>query len=589
MAKSQKACVAEEMRNATFKPIFDRINCDAGLIIVDTPEETRLIREVYRKFKDDSVQFWSIGQGLHELDKRTVPNIDRLYPHKFQASGARMGKDGKLDTRANVLHLYSVIEEDCRAKIKPDTSPDKKHIYILRDLDKFLKDPICIRRLKDLIYLCSAASSTIIMTGYGNTVPIDFEKDAIFVKLKYPTFEEIKDKLIGGIRSQIEELNKDSEPCDRIDDSFDDEEVARACCGLTEDQIVNTLQYSMTVYNKVDITTLIEEKKSIIAKSDILEYWICNDTLDNVGGFQNIKDWLAVQKTVMHNVENAVEFNTDPPKAILLLGVQGSGKTFCAKAIAQDLKVGLLKFDIGKCFAGLVGESERRMRQALTLADAVGGVVVIDEIDKSLSGAGSSDKTDGGTTNRVISSLLTWLNEDHPGLLLIATANDITSLRRNHPELLRKGRFDEIWFSDVPNVLEREQIFSLHLKKRGRDPKKIDIKKLAEQEYEDTDGSKYQFTGAEIEASIKAALRNKFAKGGGKKIAIGSADDITTEDILYTLKKIKPITKIGKEAITTMRKWSEDNAENVSYGLPAEELAKKKTKKLNLRSDDVEI
>jgi len=590
MAKSSKAATdAEEMRTATFKPIFDRINCDAGLIVVDTPEETRLIREVYRKYKDDSVQFWSIGQGLHELEKRMVPVIDRLYPHKFQSSGARTGKDGKLDTRSNVLHLYSVIEEDCRAKIKPDTSPEKKHIYILRDLDKFLKDPICIRRLKDLIYLCSAASSTLIMVGYGVTVPMDYEKDAIFVKLKYPTFEEIKDKLIKGIRDQIEELNKDSEPSDRIDDSFNDEDVARACCGLTEDQIVNTLQYSMTVFNKVDINTLIEEKKSIINKSDILEYWVCNEPLDNVGGFQNIKDWLAIQKTVMRNIDNAAEFNTEPPKAILLLGVQGSGKTFCAKAIAQDLKVGLLKFDIGKCFAGLVGESEKRMRQALTLADAVGGVVVIDEIDKSLSGAGSSDKTDGGTTNRVIGSLLTWLNEEHPGLLLIATANDIGSLRRNHPELLRKGRFDEIWFSDVPNVLEREQIFSIHLKKRGRDPKNFDLKKLSEFEYADPDGGKFQMTGAEIEASVKDALRNKFAKGGGKKLVIGSTDDINTDDILFTLKKIKPITKIGKEMITSMRKWSEDNAENVSHGLPAEESTRKKTKKLNLRSDDVDI
>lgn len=577
----------EELKASNFKPIFDRIDCDAGIIFVDTPEETRLIREIFRKYKDDSVQFWSIGQGLHEIERRKV-NVDRFYPHKFPSDQARTGKKN-LDTKANPINMFAVIEEDCRDKVKPNDAPDKKHIYVLRDLDKFLKDPVILRRLKDLVYLCATACSCIVVTGYGLTVPIDLEKDAVFVKLKYPTREEIIEGIIKSTRDQIVEHNKVSAPKDRIDDNFDDEEVARACAGLTEDQILNTLQYSMTVFNKVDIATIIEEKRSIINKSDILEYWTCTDDLNGIGGFKKLKDWLAVQKMVMHNIDNAAEFNTEPPKAVMLLGVQGSGKTAAAKAIAQDLKVSLLKFEIGKVFAGLVGESEKRMRQALTLADAVGGVVVIDELDKGLSGAGSSDKTDGGTTNRVIGSMLTWLNEDHPGLLLIATANDISSLRRNHPELLRKGRFDEIWFSDVPNIEEREEIFSIHLKKRKRDPSKFDLKALAGFEYKGPDGQFYTPTGAEIESAIKDALRNKFALGGGKKIEIGSKEDINTEDILSVLRKLKPITMIAKETIGSMRKWSEDNANNVSAGIA--KIAKKsgsKTK-VNLRNDEEEV
>jgi ATP-dependent 26S proteasome regulatory subunit len=418
---------------------------------------------------------------------------------------------------------------------------------------------------------------------------LELEKDAQFVKLKYPTREEIIEGILKDTRNQIAEHNKVVSAKDRIDDQFDDVEVARACGGLTEDQIINTLQYSMTVHNKIDITSIIEEKRSIINKSDILEYWTCTQGLDEVGGFKAIKDWIAVQKTVIDHIDNAAKFKTTPPKAIMLLGVQGSGKTFCAQALAQHLKVSLLKFEIGKVFAGLVGESEKRMRQALTLADAVGGIVVIDELDKGLSGAGSSDKTDGGTTNRVIGSLLTWLNEDHPGLLLVATANDITSLRNNHPELLRKGRFDEIWFSDVPNAEEREEIFSIHIKKSGRDPKKFDLKKLAEYEYIDNDNQKFTVTGAEIKSAIEDAKRNKFAKGGGKEIEIGSKDDITTDDILECLKKIKPITKIGKEKISAMRKWSEDNATNVSIGLPKVEKKKGTKTKVNLREAGEEV
>ena len=580
----------DELRLATFKPIFDRVECDAGIIFVDTPEETRLIREVFRKYKDDSVQFWSIGQGLHEVDKRKCV-ADRFYPHKFPSNSARMGKNNNLDTRVSPLNCFSVIEEDCRDKcVKQNEAPDKKHIYILRDLDKFLKDPVCIRRLKDLVYLCATTCSCVIITGYGITVPMDLEKDAQFVKLKYPTRDEIMEGILKDTRSQIIEHNKAMTEKDRICDEFDDAEVARACAGLTEDQIINTLQYSMTVYNRIDISTIIEEKRAIINKSDILEFWNCQEGLSNVGGFKNIKKWLATQKTVMHNIENAAKFKTEPPKAIMILGVQGSGKTFCAKAIAQDLKVSLLKFEIGKVFAGLVGESEKRMRQALTLADAVGGVIVIDEIDKGLSGAGSSDKTDGGTTNRVIGSLLTWLNEDHPGLLLIATANDISSLRKNHPELIRKGRFDEIWFSDVPNVEEREEIYKIHLLKRERDPAKYDTKKLAEFEYQAKDGQKYAATGAEIESAVQSALRNKFGLGGGKEIPIGSKEDLNTDDILETLGKIKPITMIGKETISNMRRWSEENAENVSGGVTKVEKKKKASGKVNLRLDEeVEI
>jgi AAA+ superfamily predicted ATPase len=561
----------EELRSNTFKPIFDRINCEAGIIFVDTPEETRLIRETFIKYKDDSVQFWSIGQGLHEIEKKKSTNINRFFPHKYPSSQARMGKANNLDTKSNPLNLFSVIEEDCREKIKTNESPDRRHIYILRDLDKFTKDPVILRRLKDLVYLCATACSCIVITGYGITVPIDLEKDATLIK---------------DVRNQIVEHNKACSPELKIDDAFDDEDVARACGGLTEDQIINTFQYSMTVLNRIDIPAIIEEKRSIINKSDILEYWNCTDGLSSVGGFDEIKKWITVQKTVMHNVDNAVEFKTEPVKAIMLLGVQGSGKTFCAKALAQELKVSLLKFEIGKVFAGLVGESEKRMRQALTLADAVGGVVVIDELDKGLSGAGSSDKTDGGTTNRVIGSMLTWLNEEHPGLLLIATANDISSLRRNHPELLRKGRFDEIWFSDVPNVEEREEIFRIHLTKRGRDPKNFDIKELSLYEYSGPDGIKYTPTGAEIESAIKDALRNKFSKGGGKKIEIGSKEDITTDDIMATLKKIKPITMIGKETISSMRRWSEDNATNVSSGITKIEKKKSGKNKVNLRSDE---
>jgi SpoVK/Ycf46/Vps4 family AAA+-type ATPase len=251
----------------------------------------------------------------------------------------------------------------------------------------------------------------------------------------------------------------------------------------------------------------------------------------------------------------------------MILGVQGSGKTHIAKALAKEIGSGAIKLDMGRVFAGLVGESEKRMRMALAQAEAAGGVIIIDEIDKGLAGAGSSDKTDGGTTKRVIGTLLTWMQEPHPGLFIVATANDITAIRNAHPELLRKGRFDEIWFADIPNEKEREDIFKIHLEKRGRKTDKIDLKELAAIKYVEENGKEYVYTGAEIEYAIKEAISHKLAKNiieNKKKIGLNGVNDIKTADIKEQLLKIKPIVKVGEKAVKVMRDWAKDNARNVS-------------------------
>lgn len=578
-------------RKRNFEEIFNRIECSTGLIFIDTPEETRLIREIYREYKDHSVQFWSIGQGLHEIDKQKQL-VDKFYPHKYRKESSRTGKSGDLPTAGgNPMNVFSIIEQDCRDKTDKDEDPEDKNIYILRDMDKFLSDPLILRGLKDIIYLCSTASSTIIVTGFGINVPTEIEKDTVYIQLPYPSKEEVMHEMLPALKEQIDGHNKSNDEKNKVEADFSIEDVATACVGLTEDQILNVLQYTTSIDQKVNIDRILEEKKAIINKSDILEYWTSDTNLDDIGGFGEIKKWFDIKKTVIKNLENAAEFKAESPKGILILGCQGSGKTACARALAQSWNVGLIKLDIGKVFAGLVGQSESNMRKALTQIDAAGGIVVIDELDKGLSGAGSSDKTDGGTTSRVIGTLLTWLQEDHPGVFLIATANDITNLRRNHPELLRKGRFDEIWFSDVPNFEERKEIFKIHLKKRNRDPKKFNLDELAKFEYQDLDGKKYPPTGAEIEAAIKDAIQSKFAEGGGKKIKIGGKEDIKTEDILKDLRIIKPITMIAKDTINNMRRWSKNNARNVSIVTPEIKTnSSSNKKKINIRkisSDDI--
>lgn len=571
----------------SFEELFNRIDCDSGLIFVDTPEETRVIREVFKKYRGHSVQFWSLTQGLIEIPNEDDP--ERFLPHDYASTKARSDSSGQLSSRGNIMNTFTIIEQDCRAKIANGDSADLKKVYILRDADKFLGQPGPLRALRDLIYLVSCSGSSIVITGYGVQVPNELEKDSTYLKISYPTLDEILNNIIPNIQKRIERHNRLlTNDAEKINANFDPLQVARACVGLTEDQILNTIGYSTTVKRAVDIDLILEEKKAVINKSDILQYWVCDNTLDDVGGFSEIKKWIKKRKYVISS-PNAKAFKAKSPKGIMLLGVQGSGKTYIGKCIAQSLGLGLIKLDMGKVFAGLVGESEKRMRQALAQAEAAGGVVLIDEIDKGLSGAGSSDKTDGGTTSRVIGTLLTWMSEDHPGVFLIATANDISNLNANHPELLRKGRFDEIWFSDCPNQQEREEILRIHLKMRGRDPSKFDIPRIAAVTYSDVNSNKeYTYTGAELEYAIDDSILEAFAEGEGKPLEIGGKGDITTESIIEHLKIIKPITYISKATIGPMRKWAELNARNVSTKEEKKKTNDNKTSRLNMRTEIVD-
>lgn len=546
------------------------ISCAPGCIFVDTAEEGRLIKDVYEDFRGHRVQFWSVTQGLINIDNKIVPEDFRT--HKCGATEARASKNGSINSITHgLVGALSIIEEDCRDPSIRNGATPVKSIYIMRDADVFFSQPSPIRKLKDIMYLLSANDSCIIFIGCGITVPTTIEKDAVLLKYDFPTKHHISNVMLPNIKSQIDSLNSDpliSEE-NKLDNSFDIAEITNACVGLTEEQIVTSISYSVAVKKKICVDIILEEKRSIINKNDILEYWVCNDSLDSIGGFANLKQWFNVRKTVMNSPYSS-QFKAKTPKGILLLGLQGSGKTAIAKALAQSWNVGLIKLDMGKVFAGLVGESEKRMRMALRQIEAAGGIVVIDEIDKGLSGAGSSDKTDGGTTSRVIGTLLTWLQEDHPGVFLIATANDITNLNKNHPELLRKGRFDEIWFSDMPNTEERKEIFKIHLNKRLRDPSRFDLDLLSSIDYiDESDTKNFGYTGAEIEYAIDDAIMEKFALLGGKEIAINSKDDITTEDIAAKLRLIKPIAYISRDTISAMRKWSATNARSVTVDTPS--------------------
>jgi SpoVK/Ycf46/Vps4 family AAA+-type ATPase len=300
----------------------------------------------------------------------------------------------------------------------------------------------------------------------------------------------------------------------------------------------------MIKHSKLQPDIISNHKKDIIRKSGLLD-WVDSDIdMNEIGGLEGLKNWLEKRKDAFSE-EAALYGLPANPKGILLVGIQGAGKSLFAKGISSFWNFPLLKLDMGKIFSGLVGSSEQNMRQVFKVAESVAPCILwCDEIDKGMSGSKSSSSSDGGTTSRVLGSWLTWMQDRKAPVFVVATANDVSNLP---PELLRKGRFDEIFFVDLPKENERKKIFEIHLKKRKRNPGQFDLAALV-------NASDY-YTGAEIESSIEAAMYEAFSD---------DRRDINTEDILLSLHNTVPISKLMKEEISALRKWATERARNAS-------------------------
>jgi len=319
------------------------------------------------------------------------------------------------------------------------------------------------------------------------------------------------------------------------------EELLQAAQGLTVMEAQIAFGKALAQRGKLDVGAVplvAQEKKAVIRQSRVLDYHDPQDDLRDVGGLDLLKDWLKKRGRAFG--AGAREFGLEAPRGVLLLGVQGCGKSLMAKTVAANWSFPLLRFDLGRVFGGIVGESEANIRRALLVAEALAPCVLwIDEIEKGLAGMGSSDRSDGGTTARVVGTLLTWLQEKQNPVFVVATANRIDLLP---PELLRKGRFDEIFFVDLPGPSARGEIFAIHLKKRGRDPREFDLEQLVR--------ASRSFSGAEIEESVREALYSAYDEGKA----------VHTRHLLGALKAIFALSRTMREEIVNLRKWASARA-----------------------------
>ncbi len=417
-------------------------------------------------------------------------------------------------------------------------------VFLLKDFHPFLDSdrggpdhPVIIRRLRDITNQLKESRKTLIILSPILRFTPDLEKDITVLDYSLPTIDELELSLDRVVRSAREIAGV------QLKMSEDERErVLNAARGLTCIEAENVFAKSLVMGRKLDLGIIIAEKEQLISRSQILEYYETVDGFSNVGGLGLVKQWL--RKRGMAFSEKARRFGLPEPKGLLLLGVQGAGKSLLAKAVASQWQLPLLRLDLGRVFSELVGSSEQNIRTALRLAESVSPCVLwLDEIEKGLAGATGSGSSDAGTSARVFGSFLTWMQEKTSPVFVIGTANDISALP---PEVLRKGRFDEIFFVDLPQPQERREIFAIHLARRGRDPLEFDLNKLAM--------ASEGYSGAEIEQVIIDGLYDAFEH----------ERDLASEDLFRNLQNTIPLSQTMESKITALRQWARQHARPAS-------------------------
>lgn len=405
-------------------------------------------------------------------------------------------------------------------------------IYVFKDLHPFKDSPAVTRCLRDAITTFKGTNKTIILMSPVQEVPIELEKEVVVLDFPMPDMGELNQVLSS-------ELDQARGPAISTDVR---EKLLKAALGLTRDEAEKVYRKARVVSGRLsaeEVDIVLSEKKQLIRRNGILEYMDVDETIDSVGGLEELKHWLRQRSDAF--TERAREYGLPQPKGMLILGVPGCGKSLIAKTTSRLWGLPLLRLDLGRVYDGsTVGRSEANLRNALRTAESISpAILFIDEIDKAFAGGVGSSDSDGGTSSRIFGTFLTWMQEKTSPVFVMATANRVERLPS---EFLRKGRFDEIFFVDLPNSEERKDIFNIHLQKRRRDIARFDLEQLTKV----CEG----FSGAEIEQGLVSAMYEAFAQGR----------EFTQLDIIAAIRATLPLSKTMNEQVTALRDWARQRA-----------------------------
>jgi hypothetical protein len=499
------------------------------LVIIETVEEERVLALLQSVTAQERMPLfeWSVTRGLTRADD--APTLSRMTATPL----------------AVLQHIHGLTVEA---------------VFWLKDLSPHLHDPAICRQLREVAAVYSRSRATCVLTGQPIPLPLELEQSAVRLDLRLPDREELRSMLRDLLQSLAPRtsarprsttlvhsmLRSINEP-QRVEQgptSQDADAILRALQGLTLHQARQAVAHCLVERGTLsvnDVQAILTRKVQAIKDGGLLEYYPLEDNRFELGGFTNLKAWL--ERAQVGFTDEAKSLNLTPPRGIMLVGVPGCGKSLAAKAIAREWKLPLLKLDAGRLFDKFIGESEKNFRKAIEMAESLSPIILwIDEIEKAMVAGGGRGDADAGLSRRLFGAFLTWLQEKKQDVFVIATANDLSSLP---PELLRKGRFDEIFFVDLPDDAEREAIWTIHLSLRKQDRAQFDLGKIVSA----SDG----FSGSEIEQAVVAGLYR----------ALHRKTPLTTDLLIEELTQTVPLSVTRREDIDALRRTAEGRFVNV--------------------------
>ncbi|MDP2663656.1 MAG: AAA family ATPase [Dehalococcoidia bacterium] len=491
-----------------------RVRAGYPAIYVVAREDWRCIQEVSKVTKDLGLphQTWTVTKGW----------------------GDGLKGDGETDPLAAIQKVMGA-----------------EGVFTLVNFHRFLEDPEMVQTIKDVIQVGKSAGQTLVLVSNIWKIPEELTDDLSRLDFELPGRDLLEER-IDYVLDGAEGTPRPSEA--------ETNRIVEASMGMTTWEAENAFSLAIIQSGVIDPEVVAMEKARAVAKTGVLEFYQANVSMADVGGLENLKTWLKQRRDAF--TPEAKEFGLPDPKGIMLVGVPGCGKSLTAKAVSAEWKLPLLRFDLGRLFQGLVGASEENTRRAIATAEAVAPVVLwIDEIEKGMAGSGGSGSTDSGVTARVMGSILSWMQERKRPVFVVATANQVDNLP---PELLRAGRWDEVFAVDLPSAAERFQILAIHLERRGREPKKFDLPSVVV--------ATAQFSGAELEATI---VKGMFA-------AFSDRREVTTKDLLDAVENTVPLAVTRKEDIDRLRQWASTRALPASTEAPPEVVNNGRTRKLRM-------
>jgi SpoVK/Ycf46/Vps4 family AAA+-type ATPase len=507
------------------------LDSSTPIVVMETVEEVRAVRLVRAACSALNLAAfeWTIASGLARSGSGSLESrLETQIPGGYRA--------GMVDDVAE--SAKALYESRDPAKMLGNLEGITiEAAFILKDLHRHMDDPVVVRRLRDVGQKFATNRRTVILTAPKISIPPELGSLVEFLELPIPDRPRLR-QIIDEVLFRVSKTHT----LQRRLDANGLEVMAENLRGLTEEEAERAISQALVARYALcpeTVTDVVEAKKALLKRSEMLDFVEVSDTLTSVGGLDNLKRFLAQRRGSWE--EQAREFGLDPPRGVIILGVQGCGKSMCARAIAGEWKLPLVKFDTAAVYDKYIGETEKRIQKVFKVAEGLAPCVLwIDELEKVFAGSGpDSASADAGVSSRLLASFLSWMQDRKAPVFVAATCNNVNVLP---PELIRKGRFDELFFVDLPSHAERKQIFAIQLGKRKRNPADFSLDQIA--------NAAQGFSGAEIESVVQTALYAAYSQ----------KQEVGTQHLLAAIQSTVPLSTTRAEEIEALREWAEKRA-----------------------------